>query len=253
MSEKFSLKWNDYLSNWNKSLSELRNDNEFADVTLISDDKVKFSAHKILLSSCSSMLKFILKSSNNANPLLFLGGVSSVNLGYILDYIYQGEVNIYQEQLDSFLESARKLEIEGLLGSNEDDQEDLLEEKMDLLQGEQKFDQPEDENFIVKMIRKAPARNARSQYSRALRNDGDKIDVSSMTPEETEERIKDLYQKTNGNWSCLACAYTNKDLYKMKRHIETHIDGLSYTCTSCDKEFRSKQILEHHMSRFHRN
>ena len=76
------------------------------------------------------------------------------------------------------------------------------------------------------MNRKAPG-NIRTQYSRAYRNDGDKIDVSSMTPEETEERIKDLYQKTNGNWSCLACAYTNRDLYKMKRHIETHIDGLS--------------------------
>ena len=223
MSEKFSLKWEDYQSNWNKCLTELRNETDFADVILISDDKVKFSAHKILLSSCSSMLKFILKSSNNANPLLFLGGVSSVNLGYILDYIYQGEVNIYQEQLDSFLESARKLEIEGLLGSNEDDQEDLLEEKMDLLQGEQKFDQPEDENFIVKMNRKAPARNARSQYSRALRNDGDKIDVSSMTPEETENKMTELYQKTEGTWSCLVCNFTNIRESQMNRHIEDAI------------------------------
>ena len=51
MSEKFSLKWNDYQSNWSKALSELHNYNDFADVTLISDDKVNFSAHKILLSS----------------------------------------------------------------------------------------------------------------------------------------------------------------------------------------------------------
>ena len=49
MSEKFSLKWRDYLSNWNRSINELQNDTNFADVTLISDDKVKFSAHKILL------------------------------------------------------------------------------------------------------------------------------------------------------------------------------------------------------------
>ena len=40
MSEKFCLKWNEYQSNWSKLLSELRNDNDFADVTLISDDKV---------------------------------------------------------------------------------------------------------------------------------------------------------------------------------------------------------------------
>ena len=120
MSEKFCLKWNDYQTNWNRSLSELRNDNDLADVTLISDDKVKFSAHKVLLSSCSNMFKFILKSNTHTNPLLFLGGVSSVNLGFILDYIYYGEVKIYQEQLDNFLESAQKLEIEGLLGNSED-------------------------------------------------------------------------------------------------------------------------------------
>ena len=45
MSDKFSLKWNDYSSNWNKSLSKLRENSAFADVTLITDDKKKFSAH----------------------------------------------------------------------------------------------------------------------------------------------------------------------------------------------------------------
>ena len=93
MSEKFALKWNDYQSNWVKSLSELRRETDFADVTLISEDKVKFSAHRILLSSCSNMFKFILKENTQANPLLYLGGVSSINIGFILDYIYYGEVN----------------------------------------------------------------------------------------------------------------------------------------------------------------
>ena len=116
MFEKFSLKWIDYQYNWNKALNELRKDTDFADVTLISDDKVKFSAHKILLSSCSKLFKFILKGNVNGNSLLYLTGVNSLNLGFILDYIYHGEVNIYQEQLESFLESAQKLEIEGLLG-----------------------------------------------------------------------------------------------------------------------------------------
>ena len=116
MSEKFALKWTDYQSNWNRSLSQLRKDTDLADVNLISDDKVKFTAHKVILSSCSNVFKFILKENNNARPLLYLGGVSSVNLGHILDYIYHGEVNLFQEQLDSFLESAQKLEIEGLIG-----------------------------------------------------------------------------------------------------------------------------------------
>ena len=77
MSEKFSLKWNDYQSNWTKSLSDLRDDTETADVTLISDDKVKFTAHKIILSTCSNTFKFILKGNTHANPLIFLCGFST--------------------------------------------------------------------------------------------------------------------------------------------------------------------------------
>ena len=92
MSEKFILKWNDYQLNWNRSLSELRKTTDLSDVTLISDDKVKFPAHKIILSACSNMFKFIFKDNTHANPILYLGGVSSVNLGFILDYIYNAMV-----------------------------------------------------------------------------------------------------------------------------------------------------------------
>ena len=89
MSEKFALKWKDFQTNWNNSLFEWRKDTDFADVTLISEDKVKFSAHRILLSSCSNMFKFILKENTQLNPLLYLGGVSSKNIEFILDYIYR--------------------------------------------------------------------------------------------------------------------------------------------------------------------
>ena len=82
MSDKFALNWNDFQSNWISSLSELRKDADFVDVTLISEDKVKFSAHKIILSSCSSMFKFILKENTHANPLVYLGGLSSQNMAY---------------------------------------------------------------------------------------------------------------------------------------------------------------------------
>ena len=107
MSEKFSLKWNDYQANWNKAINNLHKDTDFADVTLISDDKVKFSAHKILLSSSSNMFKFILKGTNQNNSLLFLRCVSSINLGFILEYIYQGEVNLYENNWKAFLKVLR--------------------------------------------------------------------------------------------------------------------------------------------------
>ena len=255
MSEKFSLKWNDYQSNWNRSLSELRNQTDFSDVTLISDDKVKFSAHKILLSSCSNVFKFILRDNTNVSPLLYLGGVSSVNLGLILDYMYHGEVNLFQEQLDSFLESAQKLEIEGLLNTVNDD--DINEEKIqDEVIPEQKYEnyyyQQVEETQIVKTDRTV-SNITRRQNLRSAQNDVTKFDVGSCTPEEIEKKTIDLYEKRDGVFSCLACEYTTSklDCYKMKRHIEVHFKGLSYPCSVCNKEFRSKNSLVKHKNMIH--
>ena len=72
MSERFSVEWNDYHQIWKRSLSELRKETDFSDVTLVTDDKVKFSAHRILLSSCSKTLNFILKDNIHSKPLLYL-------------------------------------------------------------------------------------------------------------------------------------------------------------------------------------
>merc|ERR1711884_962829 len=95
------------------------------DVTLVSDDQQQVSAHKLVLSACSEYFKNIFKHNNkpNAHPLLCLGGVSSEDLKNIMDYIYNGEVNIFQDCLDRFLSVAQRLKLEGLMGNEDNKQE----------------------------------------------------------------------------------------------------------------------------------
>ena len=114
MTEKFNLKWNDFQSNISKSFGKLKNEQEFFDVTLVSEDQKEVSAHKLVLSACSPYFRNILTSNKHSHPLLCLDGVSSGELQFVLDYIYHGEVQIHQEQLDRFLEVAQKLKLEGL-------------------------------------------------------------------------------------------------------------------------------------------
>ena len=249
MSEKFALKWKDYQSNWSKSLSELRRETDFADVTLISDDKVKFSAHKILLSSCSNTFKIILKESVTSIPLLYLGGISSDNLAYILDYIYHGEVNLFQEQLDSFLDSAQKLEIEGLMGNKIMKQETHHENTFEPKELEENKLQEEDE--LVRMDNKPVVRKKRT--NKTFFSNVSKIDVTSLSPEEIEVQIKGLYKKIDGSWSCLSCDYTSSSGHSnIRRHVEIHLKGLSYICNLCDKEFGLKNSLNWHKSTVHK-
>ena len=257
MSEKFAVKWIDYQSNWSRSLSELRRETDFADVTLMSEDMVKFSAHRILLSSCSNKFKFILKEINHTNPFLYLGGVSSQNIGFILDYVYYGEVKIYQEHLDSFLESAQRLEISGLIGGydeiNDTKDEDLFIRKSETHVLKMNCMLP-DEVLILddkNLVTTSDDVKQRSHYSRSPTNDVSRIYVGNMTPEEIEAKTQELYQKVDGVFTCLHCGKTSGQIGNIKFHIETHMDGLCYTCNTCNKDFRSKNILRQHKQNNH--
>ena len=258
MSEKFSLKWNDFQSKWNSSLSEMRKDTNFADVTLISEDKVKFCAHKILLSSCSNIFKFILKENTCEIPLLYLGGVSSQNIGFILDYIYFGEVSIYQEHLDSFLESARKLQISGLIGGSQD-KNHTAEHSVNQANVNRPFkkeQEPISDDTSSSMVTTSDTDGVkpRRQCSKAPRNDDSRIDVANMTPEEIEEKTKELYQKIDGVWTCLQCGKTSGQdrSSNIRYHVEIHLDGLCYTCKICCNEFRSKKSFRNHKAKYHK-
>merc|ERR1712189_22451 len=129
--EKFDLKWNDFQTTISQYFKQLRNEKDFFGVTLVSEDNKLFQTHKIVLTACSSFFKPILKANVHAHPLIYLSGVDSTNLQFILNYIYEGEVQLYQEQLDLFLNVAQKLQISGLLGDQIEGDE-VLEENQEI-------------------------------------------------------------------------------------------------------------------------
>ena len=254
-SEKLSLKWNDYQTNWSQSLSGLRNDTDLSDVTLITDDKVKISAHKILLSSCSKVFNFILKESKQTNPLLYLSGVSSINLGFILDYIYHGEVNLYQEQLDGFLESAQKLEISGLMGdsqSSQDKQECGLEDINNSLHTFKEEYHKSQEHLMVNTHEDVGTPRQKREFTKSISENRPNYDVTGLNSEEISVKMKSMYQKIDGVWTCNECGKTsNGKSSDMRLHVETHLDGLCYSCNLCHKEFRSKNSFKFHKNHYH--
>jgi len=113
--DKHCLAWNDFQKTVSKSFGLLRNEDDLCDVTLVSDDLVFVGAHKVILSASSQFFKSLLKNvKSNPNPLLYLGGVTSKNLNYCLDYIYHGEVHILHDDIDELLIQAKKLQLEGI-------------------------------------------------------------------------------------------------------------------------------------------
>ena len=115
MGEKFCLKWNNFQTHVSKSFGLLKNEEYLHDVTLVCDDNSQISAHKLVLSACSEYFKILFRNNRNQNPLICLEGTTFKELKSILDYMYNGEANIFQESLDSFLTLAKRLKVSGLL------------------------------------------------------------------------------------------------------------------------------------------
>eukprot|EP00092_Neocalanus_flemingeri_P019432 GFUD01021050.1.p1 GENE.GFUD01021050.1~~GFUD01021050.1.p1 ORF type:complete len:351 (-),score=69.41 GFUD01021050.1:374-1426(-) len=112
-SEKFCLRWNDFENNISLAFRELRDDKDFFDVTLACDDE-QIQAHKVILSACSPFFRNILRRNPHQNPLLYLKGVKYTDLQSVLNFMYHGEVNVAQEELNSFLAVAEDLRVKGL-------------------------------------------------------------------------------------------------------------------------------------------
>ena len=107
--EKFCLKWNEYPINVSKSFGSLREETDFADVTLACEDGQQVQAHKFILATSSPFFQNILIRNKHEHPLIYMRGMKSDNLVAILDFMFHGEANIYQENLDTFLGIAEEL------------------------------------------------------------------------------------------------------------------------------------------------
>ena len=247
--EKFSLKWNDFQTNVSKTFSSLRQEEHLFDVTLVSDDEQHIAAHKLVLTASSQFFKNILKKASHASPMIFLSGFKSSDLLLIMDYIYQGEVQILQSDLDGFLEVAQRLRIEGLIGKGEEENtyshDDDRKDFMDSTYGEQ-----QDEEFSDMSVtsNSKPVLAAKKSISRAERTVSV---VCNSTNFDAKAAVDDLVEKTDDGWRCKACGKTTKTL-DIRRHAEMHIEGLSFDCQLCDKTFRSRQILADHKRNNHR-
>jgi len=116
-SEKFCLKWNDFESNISSAFKDIRDEKEFFDITIACEDD-QLQAHKVILSACSPFFKNVLRRNQHQHPLLYLKGVSFKDMEAVLNFMYHGEVNVAQDDLNSFLQVAEDLRVKGLTQNN---------------------------------------------------------------------------------------------------------------------------------------
>ncbi|KAG8223675.1 hypothetical protein J437_LFUL004040, partial [Ladona fulva] len=111
--QHFCLRWNNYQSSITSAFENLRDDEDFVDVTLACEGK-SLKAHRVVLSACSPYFRELLKSTPCKHPVIVLQDVAFADLHALVEFIYHGEVNVHQRSLTSFLKTAEVLRVSGL-------------------------------------------------------------------------------------------------------------------------------------------
>ena len=122
--EKLCLQWNDFKENITSSFRNLREDREFTNVTLACEDGQQIEAHKVVLSSSSPFFMELLKKTKHPHPLIYMRGLRSEDLETIMDFLYFGEANVLQENLNTFLALAEELRLKSLTGGGAEAERD---------------------------------------------------------------------------------------------------------------------------------
>ncbi|XP_011630818.1 protein abrupt, partial [Pogonomyrmex barbatus] len=112
--QQFCLRWHNFQNTLLSSLPKLLDGGHLTDVTLSAGGR-HIHAHRIILSACSYYFKELFKDlSSLQHPVIVLPGMEYANLCALVKFMYNGEVNIYQEQLPALLAMADTLHICGL-------------------------------------------------------------------------------------------------------------------------------------------
>ncbi|XP_065208877.1 uncharacterized protein LOC135837501 isoform X2 [Planococcus citri] len=123
--QHYCLRWNNYQSNMTSVFYQLLRTGAFVDVTLTCNEN-SLKAHKVVLSACSSYFQKLLTDNPCKHPTIILPQEVGFNdLKFIIDFVYRGEINVSEAELQSLLKTADHLKIKGLCEVPEGEEDDI--------------------------------------------------------------------------------------------------------------------------------
>ena len=229
--QQLHLKWNDFQKNITLTFEELRQHSDFADVTLVSEDKQRIEAHKLILACGSDFFTAVLADNKNSHPLIYMRGTKAKVLASVVAFIYQGEVDLPENELDDFIQLATELKVKGVELPEESKKQ--FEEPSTSSSTREKLTTNEKFETAGCKIESTPKT---TKPKKDISNFDEKTrDVDSSDENTTvvkfkeenpvlEETIQSLLVRSGQGWSCSICGKSNRRLAKISRHAETHVE-----------------------------
>jgi len=262
----FLLNWDQHQLNSTLTLRNIWDEEEFLDVTLVCDDD-QIAAHKVILSAASPFFRNILKRNPHSHPLLYIKGAAKKNMRVLLDFIYSGEAQVSQDDLDEFMALANSLDIRGL-AAEAVEMESLNKKNRDQEVTETPTNPPgpkvvtSSKKKLKKVAFAKDEIDSKTEQADEARDDtpdfvGENEEKDSFLVEnlsdtsmsEYDEKVTEMMTKNPSGWDCVKCGHTAKKRAHLEEHVQKHIEGYSFKCSTCTSTFSRKYSLRHHARR----
>ena len=214
--EKYSLSWHAYSDHLKSMMKELMINGDFADVTLVTEDKKHIKAHMNILSACSPVFRFIFPNEKNLNPVIYLRGINFYEMEVIMQFIYLGEATFYEERINEVLSVAKSLEIKKLYNAETEMSDNL----------------------------NAESSPYHTQLDREINEKTDQSN-SNSGQEMKEESLQSKYE-------CEECHRRYESRQGLDYHKKSSHDGVRYACNHCDYKASHHSILTAHIKNMHK-
>lgn len=236
-----SIKWDDAEAHITQACRELRKKGHMLDVKIHLEEEPNTNpihAHKLVLAACSKTLKQLLKGDHEVKgsvpppDVIYLKGIGRKNMKDIISFMYNGEVKIKPEKLNSFLKAAQRLKVKGLA---------LETTNKSLTHGATQHSTHSSET--------APGLSAQSQH------DNKKIFLKNYKIDRYIRSKTNISKYCDKNLSRLFhCGICYKKGTKriIHGHIkDDHIIVIPFSCKYCGKEYKKKKEVRKHVEKRH--
>ena len=204
-------------------LGRIKDMEEFCDVTLVSEDGEKFRAHKVVLSSASTLLREMFQNNEEAEVISMKGIPSRFTKAFI-DLVYNGETNIKKIECEEFINILKEYRVTSdesvKVKDNKDTQgkfikkleAEIKHQKEDIVKFQSTFNKMKGEIYSLRTDNKelkdynADIVQKNKRFNSTIVTE--KKEMETQTVEEANSKDNNYYGKID--FQFIACKYFNK-------------------------------------------
>ena len=174
----------------------------------------------------------------------------------MMDFLYRGEANVLQENLDTFLALANELQLKGLTG----------DQNSERIQSPERTHQQEVFTEVKPKLQKETLRQSGPERGSPVRRSFERTVslVETADSGQLDQQIKTMMDSTENYitrksgerrrvFICKVCGKEAED-FDLRRHIEAnHLSNINHSCNICGKTSRSRNGLRQHLTKVHNN